>query len=79
MENTCKNSDYIINFGKHKGKSLGWISINDPSYLVWLVKENVMWINYRLFSGAQERSEDRYDRLQDASAEYAHEDWGDRD
>ena len=79
MECTCKNSDYIITFGKHNGKTLGWISINDPGYIVWLVKENIVWVNYNLFRACQEHSSDRFDSLQDAAAEYAHEDWGCRD
>lgn len=28
-----------INFGKHKGLTLEEISVEDPSYLIWLHKE----------------------------------------
>lgn len=79
MESTCKNSDYIIGFGKHKGRTLGWIAANFPGYIVWLVKKNVLWVNYDLFFDCQEREDDRWDDLQDAAAAYNHEDWGCRD
>lgn len=79
MESTCKNSDYIITFGKHNGKTLGWIADNFPGYIVWLVKKNVLWVNYNLFAECQAREANRWDTLQDAAAEYGYEDWGCRD
>ena len=79
MECTCKNSDYIITFGKHRGKTLGWIADNFPGYIVWLVEKNVLWVNHGLFFGCQNLIDDKLDSLQDAAAEYLHEDWGCRD
>jgi hypothetical protein len=33
-----KNKECIINFGKHKGKSVSECLIKDPEYLYWLMK-----------------------------------------
>jgi DNA polymerase III subunit epsilon len=31
-----RNNEAVISFGKHKGKSLQWVSENDPEYLKWI-------------------------------------------
>ena len=79
MEGTCKNSDYIITFGKHRGKTLAHIADNFPGYIVWLVEKNVLWVNYDLFKDCKQRRNDRWDDLENAAAEYGNEDWGCRD
>jgi len=79
MENTCKNRDYAITFGKHRGKTLGLIAKKDPGYIVWIFKKNLFWIDSALVMSCQEEVANRWDDLQDAAAAYNHEDWGCRD
>ena len=28
--------EFVFEKGKHKGKTVGWVSDNDPAYLVWV-------------------------------------------
>ncbi len=79
MECTCKNSDYIITFGKHKGKTLGWIANNYPGYIIWLVEKDILWIKSKIVSDCRDLIDEGWDDLQDAAASYSHEDWGCRD
>jgi hypothetical protein len=40
-----EQSDYVwyeLPFGRHKGKTLPWIILNDPSYFYWLITENIL-------------------------------------
>jgi hypothetical protein len=43
MQTTINPYEYVIQFGKHNGKSIDEISEIDPSYIVWL-HENVKTI-----------------------------------
>jgi len=38
------NGDWVMTFGKYKGRTLDEISNNDPSYVVWLSDEKVLKI-----------------------------------
>lgn len=31
-----KSTDVVVTFGKHEGRTLGWLGANDPLYLDWL-------------------------------------------
>jgi hypothetical protein len=33
----------IVNFGKHKGKTWGWVSLNDPRYIEWFYERVEGW------------------------------------
>jgi hypothetical protein len=32
---------YILNFGKHEGKSIEWLFFNDPGYVEWIIKKEI--------------------------------------
>ena len=38
--------DDRLNFGKHRGKLIGDILEDDPSYLAWVVDENIRAIEF---------------------------------
>jgi hypothetical protein len=31
----------ILRFGKHKGKQVAWVAVNDGQYINWLIKEKI--------------------------------------
>lgn len=74
-----KDDSYIIEFGKYKGKTLGWIATNNPGYIIWLFEKNLLWIDSALINDCRRDVSDRWDDLENAAAEYGNEDWGDRD
>ena len=40
---TYVDDDYVFNFGKYKGKGVGWVITNDPDYFFWAI-DNVEWL-----------------------------------
>ncbi len=44
-EKRANNYDYLdnlkITFGKHKNKTFGFLSRNEPEYCLWLIKNNI--------------------------------------
>jgi hypothetical protein len=46
-------SDYILMFGKHKGKALWWVLMNDCGYVVWLVDNDVLSVSEDMYSEAK--------------------------
>ena len=46
--------DFILTFGKHKGKSLWLILYNDPSYILWLDREGAIDIEDWIVEKANE-------------------------
>lgn len=60
--------DYIIDFGKYKGKTLGDILDTDYSYILWLRNIGILKLDKKLIDAAlEEQNEDD------------HYDWGDWD
>lgn len=43
-------NSHVITFGKYKGLTLDAIADQDPSYIIWLVDNNVLDINSKLVS-----------------------------
>lgn len=37
----CEPASVLVPFGKHRGRSLGWIAENDLKYLDWLIDAEV--------------------------------------
>ncbi len=63
MRNRSKNkeivgSDYILTFGKHKGKALWWVLMNDCGYVVWLVDNDVLNVSEDIYSEAKNHYDD---------------------
>ena len=46
-------SDYVLTFGKYKGKALWWVLMNDCGYLVWLVDNDVLSVSEDMYSEAK--------------------------
>ena len=64
--------DYVVTFGKHKGKTLMQILDESPSYVVWLAKNNVVKIPNDLLMRA-------FYETMSPDFEDLHSDWGCRD
>lgn len=62
-----KSENDIINFGKHKGKSVRDVMLEEPSYLVWLMTDTDrtsfdLHLKQKIVSKANERTmEERED------------------
>ena len=50
---TC-SADFVMPFGKYKGRTLDDISDNDPEYVVWLADENVLKIERRFLDAVRQ-------------------------
>jgi hypothetical protein len=47
-----KNYDHVFTFGKHKGKTVNEVAEEEPSYIVWLVEENVCEVDEEIYEAA---------------------------
>ena len=43
-------ADYVMEFGKWKGKAIWWIVKNDSQYLVWLVDNHVLSVSDEMYA-----------------------------
>ena len=68
----CEGFDYVMTFGKHKGKTLVQILDESPSYIVWLAENDVVKIPDDLLTMAC------HDTMS-PDFEDLHGDWGCRD
>ena len=59
--NGVVGSDYVLTFGKHKGKAIWWVLMNDCGYVVWLVDNDVL----RLSDGIYEEAKDFCSEMDD--------------
>lgn len=48
-------TDYVLTFGKYKGRSLGWVLGNDPSYIIWLVDNDALSVADELVEEAKSK------------------------
>lgn len=55
-------SDYILTFGKHKGKAIWWVLMNDCGYVVWLVDNNVLNVSEDIYEECMVRFSDYVDK-----------------
>lgn len=39
---TVESYEDVLTFGKHKGKTVDWITDNDLSYIIWLIDNDVV-------------------------------------
>lgn len=46
-------SDYVLTFGKHKGKAIWWVLVNNPGYLVWLVDNDILNLSQDIYDEAK--------------------------
>ena len=71
--NTCL-PDFVMPFGKYKGKTLSEISEADPSYIVWLSDNNVLSIESEFLETCLTDIS-----LEEALMDFRHGDYGCRD
>jgi len=45
--------EFVVEFGKHKGKSLEQIAEDDNAYILWLDRENVLSIERDFLAACQ--------------------------
>lgn len=46
-------SNYVLGFGKHVGRAICWVLVNDPSYIVWLVDNDVLSLGDDVYEEAK--------------------------
>ena len=68
-----KKSD-MFTFGKHKGKSICSILLDDPSYILWLDMQEIVEFSDEIIEEAEEKDDSR-----DYSIGDMPENWGDLD
>jgi uncharacterized protein (DUF3820 family) len=69
---SCEGFNFVMKFGKHKGKTLIQILDEEPSYIIWLSENNVVKIPDDLLTMA-------YHDTMCPDFEDLHGDWGCRD
>lgn len=42
LRQTITDLEDVMTFGKHKGKAVDWITDNEPSYILWLVDNEII-------------------------------------
>lgn len=70
----------ILNFGKHRGKTLTDVMAIEPEYVGWAIERgiiNASTLDADVLAEAQAAYED--EQLERAAFELSHEGWGDRD
>lgn len=65
----CEGFDYVMTFGKYKGKTLLKILDENPSYIIWLTENDVVKVPDDLLTMA-------YHDTMSPDFEYLHSDWG---
>jgi uncharacterized protein (DUF3820 family) len=68
----CEGFDFLMYFGKHKGKTLVQILDESPSYIIWLSENNVFKVPDGVLTMA-------YHDTMSHDFEDLHNDWGCRD
>ena len=48
-----RSPEFVVEFGKHKGKSLNQIAEDDNAYILWLDRENVLSIEPDFLAACQ--------------------------
>lgn len=46
-------SNYVLGFGKHVGRAIYWVLVNDPGYIVWLVDNDVLSLGDEIYMEAK--------------------------
>lgn len=54
-------NDHVMTFGKYKGMTLEDIADENPSYIIWLVDNNILDINVKLVSDCMADARDERD------------------
>ena len=49
----------VLNFGKHKGKTVEWVIENEPGYILWMHDEKVARITKEIVDMADEADVDQ--------------------
>ena len=52
MQKPIVNYEQVIEFGKHKGKTIDWIAENHPDYIVWLHENQVCVVDEKILDAA---------------------------
>ena len=53
---------YKLNFGKYKNSRLDLVLYEDPSYILWLKKENILNLTERIVKKAEEVKEEQFEQ-----------------
>lgn len=53
IRQVIKDYEDIMTFGKHKGKTVDWIAENEPSYIVWLVENEIIECDDEIYEDVQ--------------------------
>lgn len=61
QKNKIGSLAYKLSFGKYKGQRLDNIMYSDPSYILWLRKENVLNLTERIVKKAQDVKEEQFE------------------
>jgi len=67
MKSRSKNkevvgSDYVLEFGKYKGKAIWWVLMNDSKYVVWLVDNDILSVSEDIYEECKARFSDMDDK-----------------
>lgn len=57
---TIATKSYVLDFGKHKGKTVNWVLQNDPSYILWLDSGKVKQFSQEILDNAEDNDYDEY-------------------
>lgn len=60
MGKVIATKSYVLDFGKHKGKTVNWVLQNDPGYILWLDRENVRKFSQEIVDNAEDNDYDEY-------------------
>lgn len=55
IERVFKSKSDVIRFGKFKNKTVGYVLVNEPSYIIWLHKDGVIAIPEEIVKEAMDR------------------------
>ena len=48
----CSSTNSTITFGKHKDKTIEWVLLTDPQYIIWLSKNNIIHFSQEILDRA---------------------------
>jgi hypothetical protein len=67
------SADFIMPFGKYKGRSLDSISDDDPGYVIWLADENVLEIETSFLDAVRRDEMESESEMRDVINEHAYD------
>lgn len=52
----CNHKIDILEFGKHKGKSIRWVIEHEPSYIQWLNDNRIVKFSQEILDNVEDKS-----------------------